>query len=441
MQVKKLLLVLATVIAAPATFATDLSTSPVAVPLDNQFYMTGSDELTPALAIGLGKFCISGGGTLQTLSDGLAVPVLKGFKCDAGAAATYTAFTGVTGPWIVLKNEGSSLAAINPLRTGANTNQLALNDCTLVPGSTTNYACVGSVAKPTHLGISDVTQKIFAGRGGLLPIVGGNTYTPDIPVGAGQGFGVVVSPALYALMQTDQGTTGRPSISRSAYASIITSTNSLWDVLLPNKTPHASQPLIIARRGTATSLQAVVDIYFLNNPCGAGTPIGGALSSVTGTTAGKAFGALPNQFIFKLEPSSDAVLADASSATAYVIGVVSLTRSQAGKPWNYLSIDGISPGNPGGPEFQRVNTITGKYDFAFESYLFQNTKISIGTAKLRGNIDFLRVALQNDLGVGANLNTSNGIFADPNASTSDFGPETARYSRVGIECAPLQFTF
>jgi hypothetical protein len=440
MQVKKLLLALATVIAAPAAFAVDLSTTPIAVPVDNQLYITGATAQTPGVAIGLGKLCISGGGTLQTLSDGLAVPVLKGWKCDAGAAATYTALPGITGPWIVLKNEGGSLAGINPLRTGSNTNQLALNNCTLVSGNT--YSCVGTVAKPTHIGLSDVSQKIFAARGALLAPVAGNTYTPDLSVGAGQGFGVVVSPALYALMQADQGVgTGKPSISRSAYASVVSSTSGLWDILLPNGTARANLPLTVARRGLTSGTQAASDLYFLRTPCNAGTALGGALGAVPGTAAGQAFGALPNQFIFKQEASSDAVLADAASTTAYVIGVVSLENSQAGKPWNYLAIDGITPGNPGAPDFQRANTIAGKYDFAYESFLFQNTRASLGTPNLLGNINDLRVALQNNFGVGANLNTSNGIFADPNAATSDFGPETARYSRGGNECQTPQFVF
>ena len=445
MQVKKLLLALATVIAAPSAFAVDLAATPIAVPVDNQLYITGATAQTPGVAIALSKLCASGTGTtFNTLTDGLAVPVLKGWKCDTGSntTTTFSALPGIVGPWIVLKNEGGSLGGINPLRTGANTNQLALNNCTLVSGTT--YSCAGTAAKPTHLGLSDVSQKIFAARNALSAVVAGNTYTPDLAVGAGQGFGVVVSPALYTLLQQDQGLTasnGRPSISKAQYASIATQTGGLWDVLLTNGTAHASLPLIIARRGLTSGTQASSDLYFLRNPCETGTTLSGALNAVAGSGAGTSFGALPNQFIFKQEASSDAVLADASSATAYVIGVVSLENSQAGKPWDFLAIDGISPGNAGAPDFQRANTIAGKYDFFYESFMFQNTKLSIGTANLLGNITDLRVALQNDLGVGANLATSNGIFADPAASSSDFGPETARYSRGGNECQAPQFVF
>jgi hypothetical protein len=440
MQIKKLILALATVVAAPAAFAVDLTTSPVAVPVDNQLFLTGATAQSPGIALSVARLCTSGAGTLNTLTDGLAVPVLKAWKCDAPATATYADMPGITGPFIVYKNEGGSLGGINPLRTGANTNQLNAANCTLVSG--TKYSCAGTVAKPTHLGFSDVSEKIFKAKNLLSAQTAGNVYTTDIPTGAGQGFGIVVSPALYTLLQADQGTSGQPSISRAQYASLTTQTSNLWDVLLPNATSHASQPLTIARRGTTSGTQASAELYFLGNPCLAGlAPIGGSLNSVAGSAAGTSFGSGANQFIFKQEASSDAVLADAASATAYVIGVVSLENPQPASSWKYVAIGGVSPGGVGAPDWQRVNTLKGSYDFAYESFMFQNTKASIGTANLLGNIGDLKNAFQNDLGVGANLATNNGIYADPNAPQSDFGAETAHYSRGGNECQTPQFAF
>jgi hypothetical protein len=442
MQVKKIVLALATAAAAsvaPAAFAVDLTTG---VSVDNQLFITGATAQTPGIARSMARLCTSGAGTLITLTDLAAVPVLKGWKCDNTATATYADLPGVAGPWIVLKNEGGSLGGINPLRTGSNTNQLNPNNCTLV--TATKYTCGATQSKPTHIGFSDVSEKIFKAKNLLSAVVAGNPYTTDIPTGAGQGFGVVVSPALYTLLQADQGVgAGQPSISKAQYASLMSQTTNLWDVLLPNGTAHNSTPLTISRRGTTSGTQASAELYFLGNPCLAGAaPIGGSLTPVLGSSgAGTSFGSGANQFIFKQAASSDAVLADASNATGYVIGVVSLENPQPASAWKYVAVNGVSPGGAGAPDWQRANTLAGKYDFAYESFMFQNTKASIGSATLLGNINDLKLALQNDLGTGANLATDNGIYADPNAATSDFGPETARYSRGGNECQTSQFVF
>lgn len=430
MQVKKLVLALAVAIVAPSAFAADLSTG---VSVDNIMYVTGATAQTKGIAIGVGKLC--GANPLITLTDGKAVPVAKGWKCDAAPGTTYARIPGVTGPFIVLKNEGGSLNAITPLRNGTTQNQLDITNCTIT--GSTGVCGNALVAKPEYIGFADVSSKIFGAKGQLVAQTAGNTYVADISVGAGQGFGVVVSPALYTLLQTDQGTTGVPSISKTQYASLMSQTVGFWSTLLPNGTAHAASPLILARRSLSSGTQAAAELFFLDNPCATG-PVGGSTGSTPGSSVGQSFADGADTLIVKQEGSSDAVLAEAS--TGYVIGVVSLENPQPASSWKFVAIDGVFPGTANAPQFQKTNIVNGTYSFAYETYLFKSTKSTLSAATLTNINDFSN-AFIGDLGVGSNLSTSNGLFGDPLAVSADFLADTNHYSRGGNECATSQHQF
>jgi hypothetical protein len=432
MQVKKLVLALAVAFVAPSAFAADLSTG---VTVDNIMYVTGATAQTKGIAISVGRLC--GANPLITLTDGKAVPAGKGWKCDAPAGTTYANLPGVTGPFVVLKNEGGSLNAITPLRNGSTQGQLDLTNCTVT--GTTGTCANALVAKPEHIGFADVSQKIFAAKGQLVAQTAGNTYVADVAVGAGQGFGVVVSPALYTLLQADQGTSGVPSISKSQYASLMTQTTGFWSNLLPNGTAHAALPLTLDRRSLTSGTQASAEVFFLSNPCAKGA-VAGSASALLGSAAGTSFVDGADTLIVKQAGSSDAVIADAASTSAYVIGVVSLENAQPASSWKFVAIDGVHPGTANAPEFQKKNLVNGKYAFAYETNLFKSTKSTLGAAVLNNINDFSN-AFVADLGVGANLATSNGLFGDPLAPAADFGTDTSHYSRSGNECAPAVWQY
>lgn len=426
MQVKKLVLALAVAIAAPAAFAADLSTG---VTTDNIMYVTGATAQTKGIAISVGRLC--GTNPLITLTDGKAVPVGKGWKCNSAAGTTYPNLPGVTGPFVVLKNEGGSLNAFTPVRNGTTQGQLDLTNCSVT--GTTGTCANALVAKPEHIGFSDVSQKVFAAKNQLVAQTAGNTYVADVTTGSAQGFGVVVSPALYTLLQADQGTAGVPSLSKSQYASLMTGTAGFWNTLLPNGTAHAALPLTMARRSLSSGTQASAELFFLENPCATGA-VGGSASAIPGTAAGQSFADGTDTLIVKQEASSDAVLSDASSATAYVIGVVSLENAQPASSWKFVAIDGVHPGAANAPEFQKTNLLNGKYAFAYETVLVKSTKSTLGAAVLNNINDFSN-AFVADLGVGANLATSNGLYGDPLAPAADYLADTGHYSRAGNECA------
>jgi hypothetical protein len=442
MQVKKLVLAVAIAIAAPSAFA-NLETLPVAVSADNIINITGATAPSKTIGISLEDICASASVSAAsrlfiTITDGAAAPVGKGWKCQVPAGTTFTKLPGVTGPWIVRKNEGGSLNGINPLRSGTtaggaqaqlNTNAAA---CAFtVSGSNPQQAsgtCPIGAGQRTHIGISDVSQRVFAAKNQLAAVIAGNTYAADQALGQIQGFGVAVSPTLYALLQADQGVgTAIPSISKNQYATITSTTDNPWPVLLPNSTEPAGS-LTVARRSVTSGTQAASELFFLNNPCNAGSaPLAGSRNATLTNNA--------NKLVVTQASSSDAVINAVNSTTALALGVVSL-ENIATANWRFVAIDGVHPGQPNSPDFQRKNIINGSYDFAYQTYLFRNTSTSL-PAGLLNNIGDFSNALIADLGVGANLNDSNGIAGDPNAGTADFGIETAKFTRGAAgECAP-----
>jgi len=235
------------------------------------------------------------------------------------------------------------------------------------------------------------------------------------------------------LLQDDQGTTGVPSISKSQYASLMTATSGFWNILLPNGTAHVALPLTLDRRSVTSGTQASAELFFLENPCSTGA-VGGSATATAGTAAGQSFVDGTDTLIVKQAASSDAVLADAASTTAYVIGVVSLENAQPASSWKFVAIDGVHPGTANAPEFQKTNLLNGKYAFAYETVLTKSTKSTLGAPVLNNITDFSN-AFVADLGVGLNLATSNGLIGDPLAPAADFLADTGHYSRSGNECA------
>lgn len=429
-----------------SVYADNLLTSPVAVPTENTLYMTGATAQTPGMALALASICASSSDVSTpafiSLTDGATLPVGKGFVCQASAASTFTKLPGVTGPWILLKNEGGSKDSIDTMRIAGTKTQLDVSNCT-VTGST--GTCTGTlVAKPSHFGFSDVKSTVWASKGLLSAQAANTSFTNDIKTGGGQGFGIIVSPALYTLLQTDQGLASDqvPSITKSQYATVMNKTTKVWKALLPNGTAHASSPLYVARRSTSSGTQMAAEIFFLNNPCSAGAAsVVGSLNATTGSTAGVTYGVASDQIIVKQEGSSDAVLSEAANST-YAIGVVSLENIQPASSWKYVAIDGFYPGTANSPEYQKKNILNGKYAFAFETYLQKNTDATFGSAATAGTLanninDFIN-AIVAFLSVGSNTATSHGLYGDPLATGAELTGtpvNTNHYSRNQKDCA------
>jgi hypothetical protein len=133
--------------------------------------------------------------------------------------------------------------------------------------------------------------------------------------------------------------------------------------------------LQIARRAAGSGTQAMSNIYFLNNPCGAAT-----VSQLP-----------PADSLFTAEPfytvsegaSTGAVITAIQTSLKNAIGPVSLENPQRGsyaigtaaptKATGYLKIDGVAP--------SRANAISGAYDFYAEETFQWNLAATSATQK------------------------------------------------------------
>ena len=459
MKVTKIVLALSAVFTAQAAFATDITTTPNAVTTDNIMYVVGATAQTPGFGAALKSLCnsTSSSKTFITLTDGSATPVAVGWKCDTASAATFPKLTGVTGPWIVLKSESSSGDATKTMRQATSTTHINPTSCTLgtaAAGLQTGTCTIDPTTHTAYLGLADVSQKIFAAKGQLASLTSASNTYNEYSTGAGQGFGIVVSPLLYTALQADQGLSGSqiPSIGKSQYASLISQAAGAWATLLPN-TPTA-HPLIQARRSLSSGTQASSELFFLDNPCKTGTTLGGSLSALVGSSAGVDYDALGNHYTVIQEAAASNVLAAVASTTDYAFGVVSLENAQpsAANTWKYVAIDGVFPWNPTGTAatdtYQKTNVVNGKYSFAYETYLTMATRSNIGSAAVINNIVDFKNALVGGgtvttpyMGVGSDLSTSYGLYGDPLSAAADLGVDTNHYSRSGNECSTAQEQF
>lgn len=434
MQVKKIVLAVAAIVAMPVT-ANAINLAPTTS--GNTIYVAGATAQTPGLAKVLQSLCTNGA-TFVSLTDGKdlqsppVAPVAKGWVCTTANNSSTTGVTGVLGTWAVLKQEGGSGDAFKAARTATKSSHLDLTNCT-VSGSTGTCSIDGTT-RESQIGLADVSGKIFNARNQLPTQTAAqkttNTYE-EVSTFSGQGFGVVASSALFAKLQADQGLTGNavPSISKAQMASIMTGSMDAWEVLLDkNVATKPTEQLLLARRKPDSGTQVSAEIFFLGNPCAGKIGVLGAADAVLGalTSSGLDVG---NHLTVKQESSSDAVLVDAASNSQYVIGVVSL-ENQESTTWKYLAIDGVHPGAKS--EYYRTNLVNGTYGFQYESTLLKVTKA--GTPSQVSNFV---TAITAKLGNGSNLSTSYGLFSDPNSSDADYGVETNHFTRSGNECAPL----
>ncbi len=158
-----------------------------------------------------------------------------------------------------------------------------------------------------------------------------------------QGFGVAVSADLYAALQADQGLSAsdKPSISRAAYASLVTGSLKSAAALIPGSTAA----LRLDRRDDLSGTQASSNIYFANNACGTnmlkGKPIKGVFGGLLPVigTADSGAGLTVNEWAV-----GDDVITDLN-LPGFAIGVIALGKVEpsASTQWKYVKLDGVSP--------------------------------------------------------------------------------------------------
>lgn len=458
MQVKSIVLAVVSALTATSALAADLTAG---VPAANIFYVGGASAQTPGLAKTLASFCVTGAMTTYADASGKNDFVFACSNAKAtsttGVATTFTAGAKFV---VVKMDEGGSFNGVGPVAVASDISATGYNLPTFVDitncgtpnpavtiassilGTTVNG---GSCTKETtqrhpKFGFSDVPKTIWAKRGQLLASDDANLT--QVAGFAGQGFGVVVSSALYAALQADQATTGQPSISSNQYASLVQAgaaggavNSAVWDILLPKSaalvaaggsaltaTWPPATTLTLARRVATSGTQAASDIYFLNAPCEIGTSLGGGNTpSTAGTYVDNGNYTSTVNFIVKEESSTGGVKTDVASG--YAIGVISLENAQSGLTGGakYVALNGV---NPVADANQKAAIVNGTYDFAYETALILPKGVSVPFAN----------ALVKDMGDGNN-GTIAGLYTDPaNAAGALVEGETNHYTRGNNAC-------
>lgn len=365
------------------------------------------------------------------------------------------------------RDAGGSAQGVFPVAVPSNSANLKVDSsCTLTGNAaafdsttgvtTPSYLCKSSeTLRAPDLGFSDVEPAFFKGLNALSGFSSsgltaaqsnGLTVVPTfITI-----MGVAVSNALYEALQTAQGTTGVPSVSRSVIGSItrgelIDPAGGLgWQAL---GVADATKQVNVCRRAAGSGTQAAANLMFSNFPCSAAAQVPPAVNgdseySNTLTPASWTDGGF---FVYEASSAGNVAncLTNADNAGGYAIGHLSL-ENPATADWKHVALDGVAP--------TRDNMKDGKYDYAVESTAQYRTALISGLnagnaddkakagfitgfAKAVGrpvNMDKLAADTKNGL---AALPTA-GIYNDPNNSIA--ATFVSRVGRTaGNNCTPL----
>lgn len=266
-----------------------------------------------------------------------------------------------------------------------------------------------SGAKIMHMSLLDVEPQKLDPSLGIKKDGGARTAT------AYQGFGLIVSPSLYAAMQAKGIADGKidaacttastdvkcqPSMSSADYAGLLSGTVKSAKAFLKS---DADDAITVARRVVYSGTQAASNIFFLNQ---AGYNKKTELSSFLAPLGAKA--ASGTDFVTIVEGNTTGDVRNAvRNATGYAVGVVSLENlptSSSVLPAKYVKIDGHSPdvnaaGVIGTAAAKNRISLQNGYPFQFQMTAVVHSK-AVGTAqeKIATNIiNALKLASNSDI--------------------------------------------
>lgn len=283
-----------------------------------------------------------------------------------------------------------------------------------ITSTATLVGCNSYTTMTADMALSDVrAQELYAVYAAAAK--GKPSTLTQIPL-AFQSFGVAVSPALYAALQTAQGlanddtAANQPTVSRASYASLVSKggkIDSLASFLSANATvsgytPPAGQ-LVLARRDDLSGTQAVANLFFVNGQCGGNgnAAVAKSLDEKVSRAGGLMGGLAIRQDVtddvtgvldVQANSTGGQVRNALDSTSAYAIGVVGTangmlekTNSDGSKSdtrGRFVKIDGISP-NANGTNFRnevatRAQIVNGTYPFAYTLYgMYVTTKMDL----------------------------------------------------------------
>lgn len=179
------------------------------------------------------------------------------------------------------------------------------------------------------------------------------------------GFGLAVSQPLYAALQAEQGTTGRPSVPKAVISNMLSNTYNPelgWSPLLSEANIGDRTQINICRRVNGSGTQTSANRFWLEY--GANRA---AFTPATNADNSEFPNAIANVskdagIIMVYEGSSTGnvrtCLTEANTKGAFAIGHISLENAETAA-WKFAKIDGVEP--------TRDNMKRGIYDYLFES--------------------------------------------------------------------------
>ena len=296
-----------------------------------------------------------------------------------------------------------------------------INPATCTGPTSGSGTCTSLFLKTADGGVSDVEPAMFRALQNTPPefvgtSIGANATTQPINSTV---FGVAVTAKLYAKLQADQGTAGRPTVPQAVIGQMLRSgfayDTIAWKLLLPNTTDGTQNSQVtICRRVNGSGTQASANRFFLEYPFNAGSTMEPSIALdstvvVHGTTAGQ---------LFVVENSATAdsrnCMTAADTANGFAIGHISLENAETAA-WKFVKVSGQEP--------SRDEAKNGRYAYFFES---TGQKSTLSPA----NVQSFLTSFFNGAGKPINLGqlsaaTQNGVMANPLVCPAPFGAGTA----------------
>lgn len=291
-------------------------------------------------------------------------------------------------------DEGGSGNGVFPVATNSLMPFLSVSAATC---NATTKVCNSISQKRPDGGVSDVSPIGFnpAANRPLSPInfsANADVSNSDFQQVRGVlqiGFGLAVSQPLYAALQAEQGTAGRPSVPYAVIANMLSNAYNPelgWKPLLSDANINGRTQLNICRRVNGSGTQTSANRYWLEY--GANDS---ALVPATNADNSEFPNAISNVspdagLIMVYEGSSTGnvrtCLTEANTKGALAIGHISLENAETAA-WKFVKIDGVEP--------NRDNMKRGIYNYLFESTV-QVAKIGNSAAGRAFTVNFTTAA-------------------------------------------------
>ncbi|NBD20809.1 hypothetical protein GTZ97_09025 [Aquabacterium fontiphilum] len=204
------------------------------------------------------------------------------------------------------------------------------------------------------------------------------------------GFGLAVSQPLYAALQAEQGTSGRPSVPKTVISNMLSNAYNPelgWTPLLSDARIGDRTQINICRRVNGSGTQTSANRFWLEygaNEVAAFTPATNADNSEFPNAIANV--AKNDGLIMVYEGSSTGnvrtCLTEANTKGAFAIGHISLENPETAA-WKFVRIDGVEP--------SRDNMKRGIYEYLFESTI-QVAKVGNSAAGRAFMVNFTNAA-------------------------------------------------